>query len=262
MAQEEVTLESEKVFSEEFVIDNLVNGNYSIEVFLNEPEQNAKAVLNFDVKTSLYNKGIGTLTGRVDLNTVELVIDGSPRVFQITDFAKEQLLPIEDNTEVKFIYTETGTEQPTIEKFILEPSKISLEGSVLELDSELVGVQEFIRKNKNLEAMAGYQPFDVFRLFMYTKAGEDYETLYYFHHTDEDNLPVAKYVEENRTEDVTIQNRDFMKKLNEVREFEVVMTEANRATVAFKLPGSDDLLEFKLMKSDDNIWRALWLPLQ
>jgi hypothetical protein len=262
MAQEEVTLASDEVFSEEFVFDSLVNGNYSIEVFLNEPEQNGKAVLNFDVKTSLYHNGVGTLTGRVDLNSVEIAMEGSPRVFQLTDFAKEQLLPIEDGTDLKFIYTETGIEQPTIEKFILEPSKISLKGSVLELDSELVGVQDHIRQTRNLEAMAGFQPFEVFRLYMYTKAGEDYETLYYFHNIDEDNLPVAKYVEENRTEDATVQNRDFMKKLNEVRDFEIILTEANRATIAFKLPGTNDLLEFKLMKGDDNTWRALWLPLQ
>jgi hypothetical protein len=262
MAQEEVTLESEEVFSEEFVFDNLVNGNYSIEVFLNEPEQNAKAVLNFNVKTSLYHNGNGTLTGRVDLNSVEMVLDGTPRVFQLTDFAKEQLQPIEDGADLRFIYTETGVEQPTIEKFILEPGKISLKGSVLELDNELVGVQDHIRQNKNVEAMAGFQPFDVFRLYMYTKAGEDYETLYYFHNIDEDNLPVAKYVNENRTEDATIQNRDFMEKLNEVRDFEVIMTEANRATVSFKLPGTNDPLEFKLMKGEDNTWRALWLPLQ
>jgi hypothetical protein len=262
MALEEVALKTKETISQEFMIENLPNGTYSIEVFLNEPEQNAKAVLPFEVKSSIYNIGIGTLTGRVDLNSIEVEMDGSPRVFQLTDFAKEQLISIDDNTGIDFIYTETGIEQPTIEKLITQPTQIHIEASVLELDSELVGVHDWIRQNKNLEAMAGYQPFEAFRLYMYTKAGEDFETLYYFHNIDEDNLPVAKYVAENRMDTAIAQNREFMKKLNEVHDFHLEMINSTRANIGFTLPGSEEVLEFKMMKGEDNIWRALWLPLQ
>jgi hypothetical protein len=262
MALEEVALKTKETISQEFMIENLPNGTYSIEVFLNEPEQNAKAVLPFEVKSSIYNIGIGTLTGRVDLNSIEVEMDGSPRVFQLTDFAKEQIISIEDNTGIDFIYTETGIEQPTIEKLITQPTQIHIQASVLELDSELVGVHDWIRQNKNLKAMAGYQPFEAFRLYMYTKAGEDFETLYYFHNVDEDNLPVSKYVSENRMDTAIAQNREFMKKLNEVHDFYLEMINSTRANIGFTLPGSEEVLEFKMMKGEDNIWRALWLPLQ
>jgi hypothetical protein len=262
LALEEVALDSEEVISDEFVIDNLPNGNYSVEVFLNEPEQTAKEIVPFEVTGSIYNQVVGTLTGRIDLHSVEVMIDGVPKAFQLTDFAQEQLMTVEDGIEIEFIYTDTGIEAATIEKFILAPTTVNLDKSVLEVDSELAGVQERIRETKDLEVMAGYQPLDVFRLYMYTKAGEDYETLYYFHNVDEDNLPVDKYVAENQTDEATTENRDFMKKLNEVREFQVTRVDATRANISFKLPESNELLEFKLTKGEDNIWRALWLPLQ
>lgn len=260
--QEEVALKPKETIDQEFMIHDLPNGHYSVEVFLTEPDFNTKDVLAIDVKNSIYHTGIGTLIGRVDLNSVEVEMNGTTRVFQLTDFAKEQLLPINDNSGVDFIYTETGIEQPTIEKFITQPTQVHIDKSVLELDSELIGVHDSIRQNKNLEAMAGYQPFEAFRLYMYTKAGEDFETLYYFHNIDEDNLPVAKYVEENRLETAVNQNREFMKNLNEVRDFFVHMVNSKRSNISFKLPGSEDVLEFKMIKGEDNIWRALWLPLQ
>ncbi|MHC0038266.1 BsuPI-related putative proteinase inhibitor [Pseudoneobacillus sp. C159] len=262
MALEEVALDAQEAISEEFVIDNLPNGHYSMEVFLNEKDQNGKEVVSFDVTESIYNRVVGTLTGRIDLHSVEIMMDGVPKAFQLTDFAQEQLMTLEDGVEVEFIYTDTGIEQATIEKLIMAPTTVNLNKSILEVDSELAGVQERIRTTKSLEVMAGYQPLDVFSLYMYTRAGEDYETLYYFHNIDEDNLPVDKYVAENRTDDATAENRDFMKKLNEVREFQVNRIDSTRANINFKLPGSDEILEFKLIKGEDNIWRALWLPLQ
>jgi hypothetical protein len=262
MAIEETSIQPEDILTQEFVLDQLPNGSYSIELFLNEPQKRALAVLPIEVSTSIYNLAIGTLVGRADLQSVEIVLDGPARVFQLTDFAKEQLMTIEDQTDVKFIYTENRIEQPTIEKFIMDPTRIHLNTSVLEVDSELAGVQGHIKTHKSLEALAGYQPFDVFRLYMYTKAGEDYETLYYFHPIDEDNLPVAKYIKENRSEAATNQNRDFMMKLNEVRDFQVSRTDSNRANISFKLPQTEETIEFKMMKGEDNTWRALWLPLQ
>jgi hypothetical protein len=262
MAIEDISINPEENLSQELVIDQLPNGSYSIELFLNEPQKRALVVLPIEIKSSIYNKVTGTLVGRADLNSVEVALDGLARVFQLTDFAKEQLLTIEDQTDVTFIYTETGIEQPTIEKFIMDPTRIRLDASVLEVDSKLTAIHNQIKSQKSLDSLTGYQPFDVFQLYMYTKAGEDYETLYYFHPIDEDNLPVAKYIEENRSEAATAQNRDFMKQLNEVRDFQVYKTDLNRATISFKLPHSNETLEFKMIKGEDYTWRALWLPLQ
>lgn len=53
-----------------------------------------------------------------------------------------------------------------------------------------------------------------------------------------------------------------MRKLNELREFNVVKTEIDRAYVEFTLPGESEALQFKLQQNENKIWKVYWMPLQ
>jgi Intracellular proteinase inhibitor len=169
LAIEEMTLKQGEEYQENFIIKGLPNGKYTIDVFLNTKEDQAKTSKKFTVKNSIYNRTKGTLISWNDkANTVQIMLGEKPTTFQMTDFVKEQLMPIEKGQEMDFIYSDTKIELKTIEKIIVAPKKVTLKKSVLELDKELLAMYEHIKKNRNLTALEGYQPFEVFSTYIYT----------------------------------------------------------------------------------------------
>lgn len=54
-----------------------------------------------------------------------------------------------------------------------------------------------------------------------------------------------------------------MKKLDAVKEFNVVAVDANRVNLEFKLDeNSNEILQFKMEKDHENVWRVLRMPFQ
>ncbi|MFD2443941.1 hypothetical protein ACFSO7_08070 [Bacillus sp. CGMCC 1.16607] len=217
---------------------------------------NDQSSSNIEIK----HEGTGILVGRIDPHSIEINMNGEPFAFQLTDFAMEQLIAFEDGVEVKFIYTDTKIEQKTIEKFIVEPNKIVLQNSVLELDEEILGLFNHIKENRSLVAVEGYQPFDIFRLYMYTEAGEDYGTLYHFYPEGSMEISEDQFIKEARNEVTSDNTRKFMTKLNKVREFEVIQNEHD-AAVNFIFEGEEHGHSFHL-KRVGNSWFVKPLPLQ
>ncbi|WP_108668768.1 BsuPI-related putative proteinase inhibitor [Peribacillus acanthi] len=259
LAIEEMTLKQGETYKENLIIEDLPNGKYTIEVFLNTKENQAKTSKKFTVKNSIYNRTKGTFINQdVKANTVQVMIGKKLTTFQLTDFVKEQLLPIEKGQQIDFIFTDTKIEMKTIERIIVAPKKITLKKSVLELDKELVAMFEHIKKNRNLTALEGYQPFEVFSAFMYTQAGEDYETLYSFYQPGNLDMKVEDFKNKYRSETNTTLNRAFMKKLDSVREFMVEVRE-HEAKVTFQL-AKNETLTFVMIK-ENNTWYAVTMPL-
>lgn len=139
---------------------------------------------------------------------------------------------------------------------------VQIGNSLVELNQQQLDLYEQFKADKDSSLLANVEPFDIFQLYMYAKATEDFETLYYFHNVDQDNLPVAKFVEESTTDTSLANNKSFINNLKEVREFNVVSTEENRLYVEFQLPNEAESLQFKMEKGEDQVWRALWLPFQ
>lgn len=209
----------------------------------------------------LYLEGKGIYVGQIDNRSIEVKIDGTPTAFQLTDEALIQLESISEGDEVSFVYTDTKIEQKTIEKFNSQAGKIKLTKSVLEVNQELADLQGKLHVSKDPTVLKGVNPFDVFSLYMYVKAGQDFETLYYYHEIDENSLSVEQYKKENMQADAVAQNDAFMRKLDQVREFQVVKIDDHRVYIAFTLPNDEHTYEFQMIKSE-NIWRVMWTPFQ
>lgn len=148
----------------------------------------------------------------------------------------------------------------TSKEFQGQTETITLSKSVLEVDEALLSVFNKFKESKNSNDLKGLEPFEIFQLYMYTQAGEDFETLYYFHNIEA--VRVDKYKEEQTTSSAIEHNRTFMRNLNEVREFQIVITAEERVFIGFKLPNVSETLEFKMEKGEDGVWHALWVPFQ
>ncbi|MGO4889075.1 BsuPI-related putative proteinase inhibitor [Anaerobacillus sp. MEB173] len=120
MALQEHTLQPSEGLVNEFEIEGLPNGNYTIDLFLNLVEGEAVTTEAFTVENSIYYKGVGLYVGQADPHTIEVELDGIPTAFQLTEHAQEQLVELEEGSEITFIYTDTEIEQKTIERFILQ----------------------------------------------------------------------------------------------------------------------------------------------
>lgn len=118
-AIQEIALEKDQEFEEEFTISNLNNGNYVLEVFLTAKEEQAKVKTDLLVVKSLYSMGTGELVGQMDPHTVEINIDGTPTAFQLTEIAQQQYPLLKEGNHVSFIYTKNEFEHKTIEKFVI-----------------------------------------------------------------------------------------------------------------------------------------------
>jgi len=267
-AIQEVTLASDEELSYEFSFTNLKAGKYVVEAFLTAIEEKARVAMDVMIEKEFYQTEEGTLVGQIDNHSVEILIDGKPISFQLTDEAKQQIEQLNDGQQIAFEYTDTGIEQKTIERFLPLEAKtnnnetITLTKSVLEVEQKKSDLALKLLETKDNNLLKELSPFEVFQLYMYIKAGEDYQTLYHFHLADEETLSVEEFIAENTTDEAIEQNRSFMRMLNEVRHFEVVYTDTNRAYISFKLPSNDENVEFKLTKGKNNIWYVNWVPFQ
>ncbi|WP_066048935.1 hypothetical protein [Robertmurraya korlensis] len=206
-------------------------------------------------------EGKGTYVGQMDPHSIEISIDGVPTAFQLTDQAISQLSSIQDGTDVEFVYTDTDKEQKTIERFVKAEGEIHLIHSVLQLDQELTDLVIKLHDTKESSILKDMSAFEIFAMYMYTKAGQDFDTLYYFHELDSHSISVEQFKKENMTQEAISQNDSFMKKLDQVRKFKVIQTGDNRAMVSFQLPNEEHVYEFKLIKTS-NGWHAMWIPFQ
>lgn len=209
----------------------------------------------------LYLEGKGTYLGQMDPHTIEISVDGVPSAFQLTDRAISQLASIQEGLEVQFVYTETNIEQKTIEKFVTADGLITLNQSVLQVDQKLADLVKKLHETNDSSILKDIDAFGIFTMYMYTKAGQDFETLYYFHELESTSISVEEFKKENMAADAISQNDSFMKKLDQVREFEVIQTGENRAMISFQFPNEEQVYEFKLIKTS-NGWHAMWVPFQ
>ncbi|WP_342431724.1 BsuPI-related putative proteinase inhibitor [Neobacillus sp. FSL H8-0543] len=116
----ELTLENNEEIINEFIISDLANGQYKIEVFLTAKEEEAKVVMDLFVESSLYSQGSGELVGQIDPHSIELIYEGSEESFQLSQEAIQQYPLLKEGNTVSFIFTESEIGQKTIEKFIIE----------------------------------------------------------------------------------------------------------------------------------------------
>ncbi|MBM7662077.1 hypothetical protein JOC85_002884 [Bacillus mesophilus] len=259
-AMEELAMKPKDLLEKEFIFSGLQNGKYVVEAFLTAKEEQAKVMMDLIVDNS-FSKSSGTLVGVIDSQSVEIEVDGKTSAYQLTDAAKSQIQFIHDGTKVEFLFTVNDNKQQVIQEFIMDqPLTIELEKSVLELDDKLTELLENFKLNKETDSsyLANLQPFQIFKLYMNTQANEDFETLYYYHFVDQDNMPIDQYVAESNDRIANV--KVFMEKLNQVREFNVLLVNQNRVNIEFELDG--EILEFKMEKDENNVWRALWLPFQ
>lgn len=258
MAIQTLKLKQGEVLEEAFSIGSLPDGKYSIQLFLTSAQQEELVEKEFSISNSMYQRMTGKLIEmNGDVATVE--IGEEPVPFQLTDIAKDQLMTIEEDGFIEFIYVETEYEEKTIERiiFIEYRTHVHLDKSVLEVEQELAKVVEQIKANPNV--LEGLKPFEIFTLYMYVLAGEDYETLYHFYLPDSMDIPVEEYVKQNRDGNVEA-HRSFMRQFNEVRDFTVI-TKDQQGRVEFSLEGEQTGLAFQLRKQE-NTWYVMPMPLQ
>nr|WP_239454473.1 BsuPI-related putative proteinase inhibitor [Bacillus suaedaesalsae] len=198
-ALQEVTLKPEESIEQQFIFENIPNGEYVVEAFLTGNEQQVKA---------------------------------------------RMVLTVQENTVT------------------LGSDPVILTNSVLEIDKNLLDTYNQIKESNNPDALANLEPFQVFQLYMYTQADQDFKTLYQYYFTNSDQVDLDTFVKESKIK-TNVQNIEhFIRKLNEIREFNVVKTEIDRAYVEFTLPGEQDIFQFKLQQDENKIWRVLWMSLQ
>ncbi|MFT4414268.1 BsuPI-related putative proteinase inhibitor [Fredinandcohnia humi] len=262
-AVEEVTLTNDEELMSEFIISDLAKGEYVLEVFLTAKEEKATVKTDIIISKDMAVTGNGVFVGQIDPHTVEIIVDGTATAFQLSDEAIEQLKSIKDGESISFIYT-NGNDVKTINNFTLESSseKIALTKSVLEVDQELVDLHTTFRETRDVSVLKDLKPFDIFQLYMWTKAGEDYETLYHFHNKADATVDMETYKKENMTGEASKEKNTLMINLDKVRDFEVVQTASDRVYVAFTMPNSSEKLEFKLAKGENGVWHAMWTPFQ
>jgi hypothetical protein len=115
----DVIVENNQEITNEFIISDLYNGRYSIEVFLIAKEEQAKVVTDLYVENSLLTKGSGVLVGQIDPHSIELDMKGEKIAFQLKEEAIQQLSSLKEGSEISFVYSENDI-QKTIEKFLIE----------------------------------------------------------------------------------------------------------------------------------------------
>ena len=118
-AIKEVKLANGEELSYEFVIENLVNDKYKIEAFLTADKEQTKIMMDVFVEHSPLVKAKGTVVGLADSHTIEIIVDGKPIAYQLSDLAKEQVeSSINEKDEVEFYYTEISKDERTIITFL------------------------------------------------------------------------------------------------------------------------------------------------
>lgn len=115
----DVIVENNQEITNEFIISDLYNGRYSIEVFLRAKEEQAKVVTDLNVENSLLTRGSGVLVGQIDPHSIELDMKGDKIAFQLKEEAIQQLPSLKEGSEISFVYSENDI-QKTIEKFLIE----------------------------------------------------------------------------------------------------------------------------------------------
>ncbi|MCM3768705.1 BsuPI-related putative proteinase inhibitor [Neobacillus niacini] len=118
-ALEEVTLGKDEEFSKEFIIEDVYNGKYILEVFLTAKEEEAKVSRHITVEKSL-TKASGAYIGQIDPHTVELKVDGTETAYQLSEEAANQIASFKKDAQVTFVYKENDKGQKVIDKFLLE----------------------------------------------------------------------------------------------------------------------------------------------
>ncbi|MCL7748311.1 hypothetical protein [Halalkalibacter alkaliphilus] len=146
------------------------------------------------------------------------------------------------------------------ERDLVSEQKITIDHSILELDQELLFVSSSFRDTFDQSFFNGLTPFQVFQLYMYTLAGEDYETLYYFYNSESMQISKEQFITEGRNDVNSAYTRDFMKKFNEVRKFDV-WTKQDSAGVQFVLEAEHEQFTFQLFR-EGNMWLVSPNPLQ
>jgi hypothetical protein len=116
----EITVENNEVIENEFIISDLINGQYKIEVFLTAKEEQAKIVMDLNVENSLYTQGSGQLVGQIDPHSIAIIYKGKEEAFQLSEEAINQYRILKEGDTVSFIFTESEIGQKTIENFLME----------------------------------------------------------------------------------------------------------------------------------------------
>ena len=262
LALQTITLKQGEKFEEEIEIGALPAGDYTIEVFLNNGEKANEVKKQFTVSNeSMYQRAQAEFV-KVDGSIVEIAFGEEKQTYQLTDFAREQVNELTPGMPVDFIYEGGGFDLQTIERFIPVEglTYVKLDKSVLEVHDQSVKTLENMKGAKSSASLEGMEPFDVFALYMYTQAGEDYETMYYFYPEGALGISVEQFVKEGKDVTNTENTQAFMKKLNEVRDFSVIVNGEN-GRVHFKLDGEENSLTFQLVKQN-GVWHVQPMPFQ
>ena len=118
-AIKEVTLAKGEELSYEYVMESLVNDKYMVEAFLTANKEQTKIMMDVFVEHSPLVKAKGTVVGLADSHTIEIIVEGNPKAYQLFDLAKEQVeSSINEKDEVEFYYTETSKDERTITTFL------------------------------------------------------------------------------------------------------------------------------------------------
>ncbi|WP_176483779.1 BsuPI-related putative proteinase inhibitor [Bacillus sp. FJAT-45066] len=260
LALQTIELKQGEKFEEEIEIGALPAGDYSIDVFLNNGEKANEVKKQFTVSNDSMYQRIQAEYVKKDGSLIEIAFGEEKLTYRLTDFAAEQLNELAPGP-VDFIYHERVDLQ-TIERFIPVEglTYVKTEKSVLEVNDQLVKTLEKVKESKSSTPLEGLEPFEVFALYMYTQAGEDYETLYYFYPEGALNISVEQFVKEGKDVTNTENTQAFMKKLNEVRDFSVI-TKGEEGRVIFKQDGDVSNLTFQMVKQN-GIWHVHPMPLQ
>jgi hypothetical protein len=119
-----VALENGEEITQDFTISDLPNGKYVVEIFLTANEEKAKGFMDLLIENAPFLNGSGELSGQMDPHTVEIMVDGEPTAFQLSEDAQLQLPLLNEGETVSYLYTEKVIEgelkQKTIEKFVIE----------------------------------------------------------------------------------------------------------------------------------------------
>ncbi|MDT8859716.1 hypothetical protein N0O92_05675 [Alkalihalobacillus sp. MEB130] len=154
----------------------------------------------------------------------------------------------------------TPIEDPSASELVKE-EVFQFDYSLLEIDDEeLLFLFDRFKQTREVEMLGNIEPFEMFQLYMYTQAGEDYETLYYFYPEGSLNVSKEQFIEEGRNEVTTQNNREFMKRFNEVREV-IIRTNDESAQIHFTLEEERRDFTFQLNRIGES-WFVVPVPLQ
>ncbi|GAE26569.1 hypothetical protein JCM9140_2651 [Halalkalibacter wakoensis JCM 9140] len=145
----------------------------------------------------------------------------------------------------------------TAEEFM---TTVILDRSILEVDDELLTRFNDFMRTYNKSFFEEVTPFEVFQLYMYTLAGEDYGTLYHFHPEESVLQSKDAFIKDGRNDVNLVQNRELMKRVNEVREV-MVHVEEGQARIQFRLEEPQETLTFQLVLEGKR-WFVMPMPMQ